>query len=82
MISCSIRGEPRMIHTKVRVRQRRGENLLMEPKHTTSPNGMEKTSVNMKTLTVSPKPPRSWDKTCMNINAPHKKVVEHGGEPP
>ena len=56
-----------MIHTKVRVSSRRGENLLMEPKQTTSPRGMAKTRVSTKTLMLSTKPISSSIVTGMNI---------------
>ena len=71
-----------MIQTKVRVSHRRGENLLMEPKHTTRPSGMENTNVNMKTFMVSLKPPSSCIRTGMNIISPRfsMNVDAHGGD--
>ena len=52
----STRGVPRMIHTSVRVSQRKGVKRLMEPKEITSPRGTAPMMVMKKSCRVLRKP--------------------------
>ena len=56
-----------MIQTKVRVSHRSGLNLLIEPKHTTSPKGNDSTSVAAKSNTVVPKPSSRRSVICSKV---------------
>ena len=66
MMSWSISGVPRTIHTTVRVSQRRGRNRVMEPKEMISPRGMAPRSVTPKSCRVFRKPWFSAPRTVAN----------------
>ena len=68
MISWSISGVPRIIQTTVLVSHRRGVNLLMEPKETTSPRGTAPISVITNSFKVCRKPSFKAPVTVKNIN--------------
>lgn len=68
IISCNISGVPRIIHTNVFVSQRRGLNLLIEPKLIISPSGRAKSNVSANIFNVIPKPFESSRVTEINFS--------------